>query len=258
MSFHLEVSGLSDVGRTRTRNEDAFDVEPEVGLVVVADGMGGCPAGDVASRMAVEALVDHFKSARQSSTSVGAELPEEEARVFMEDGVKRANVRILRYARDHPEREGMGTTLTAFQVDPGSGDFVVGHVGDSRIYRLREGELAQLTRDHTWVQTQVEKGSITQEAARLHPYGHILSQALGVDPELKIEVHSGRVAEGDLYVLCTDGLTTVLSDGDLLARLASGDGKDLDQIARDLVEAANEGGAPDNVTVGLIRIRDQG
>lgn len=257
MTLEISVGALTDVGRARQRNEDAYAVRPELGLAVVADGMGGCPAGDVASRMAVEALVDHFAKAGEEGEPVGAERPEEEARRFMKEGVKRANVTILRHARANPEREGMGTTLSALHVDRGSKRWVVGHVGDSRVYRFARGELSQLTRDHTWVQSQVERGGLSAEAARFHPFSHILSQALGVDPELDIEVDGGTARAGEIYLLCSDGLTSVLSDEELTSVLAEGDadGEDPSALARVLVDRANGAGGPDNVTVVLLRTR---
>lgn len=255
--MEISVGALTDVGRARTRNEDAHAVQPEMGLVVVADGMGGCPAGDVASRMAVDTLVEHFTEADEKGDPVGAARLEEEARRFMEDGIKRANVAILRHARANPEREGMGTTLSALHVDRGSKRWVVGHVGDSRVYRFARGRLTQLTRDHTWVQSQVEKGGLSAEAARLHPFSHILSQALGVDPELDIEVSSGVADDNEIYLLCSDGLTTVLSDEDLASVLGQegADEGDLSVLARTLVDRANQAGGPDNVTVALLRTR---
>jgi protein phosphatase len=224
-----------------------------MGLVVVADGMGGCPCGDEASRMAVDFLVSHFREARNGGDRVGAQRPEDEALRFMENGVKRANAGIIGYARQSPERQGMGTTLTALHLDGETGRWVVGHVGDSRVYRCSEGELVQITRDHTWVQSQVEKGSLSQEAARYHPFGHILSQALGVDPELNIEVRSGTASSGETYLLCSDGLTAVLSDEQLLEILSEQRGDGPSALARTLVDRANEGGGPDNVTVGVLQ-----
>lgn len=253
MTLELSLAALSDVGQARRRNEDAYAVRPEMGLVVVADGMGGCPAGDVASRMAVDLLVGHFTEARDEGRPVGAQLSEEEALRFMEEGVKRANVGILRHARENPERQGMGTTLTALHLDHESGRWVVGHVGDSRAYRFSGKGLAQLTRDDTWVQAQVEKGSISAEAARLHPMGHVLAQAMGVDPELDIEVRSGTASAGETYLLCSDGLTAVLPDERIQAILSRGEEEDLSDLARALVDRANEAGGPDNVTVGLVR-----
>lgn len=254
MTLDLSATAVTDVGRTRTRNEDAYGVRPEIGLVVVADGMGGCPAGDVASRMAVELLVGHFTDARNGDRPVGAQRPEKEALRFMKEGVKRANVGILRHAKENPERQGMGTTLTALHVDGESGRWVIGHVGDSRTYRFSDGELVQLTRDHTWVQAQIDKGSLRAEVARVHPFGHILSQALGVDPELDIEVRSGTASAGETYLLCSDGLTAVLTDEDLRGLLSRGERDELPELARALVDRTNEGGGPDNVTVGLLRV----
>lgn len=255
VSHDLTVAGASDVGRIRRRNEDAFAVEPRLGVVAVADGMGGHPAGDVASSLAVSELMALFRDenggVRPDSTN------ESEANgvgVRMEEAVRRANARILEAADADPQRAGMGTTLTALQVSPTTGDFALGHVGDSRGYLFNGSGLRRLTRDHTWVQEMVDAGKLDVEAGEGHPLRHILSRALGIGRHVVPEVTRGQGHPGDLFLLCTDGLIGMISDEELEAYLAANREGDLNEIARGLVELANQRGGADNITVVLLRL----
>ena len=245
----LEAHGATDVGRQRSRNEDQYLVSMERSLFAVADGMGGHAAGDVASRMAME-TVD-----RMVGTPGPADGVAERTTVLVE-ATRAANVAILEDAEREPERAGMGTTLTLFTVLPEQRSRLIVHVGDSRAYLLRDGRLSQLTTDHTWVQKQVELGKMTARRARVHPYASVLTHALGVPDEERIDTLLGEIHEGDLYLLCTDGLTTVLDDETIEDVLVAGD--DLAGRAADLIEAANQGGGPDNITVVLVRATDVG
>lgn len=240
-TMRFEFAGHTDVGRVRARNEDALLQQPLRGIAAVADGMGGHAAGDVASRIAVDVLDDWT---REMGSDVAGSMVE---------ALHAANQAILRAARADPELQGMGTTLTALRVHPTDGCVVV-HVGDSRAYRLRDGRLEQLTRDQTWVQEQVEAGTITSDNARTHPFSSILTGALGIDDdELDIEVLEPECEPGDTFLLCSDGLIARLDDDQILAVLE--EHEDLDAAARALVAAANEAGGPDNITVALIRCR---
>ena len=244
----LEAHGATDVGLERSRNEDRFLVSPERTLFAVADGMGGHAAGDVASRMAIE-TVDRLVGVRG-----GGGIAERTAELV--EATRAANAAILDEAAREPERSGMGTTLTIFTILPELSARLIVHVGDSRAYLLRDRKLTQLTTDHTWVQRQVELGKLSARRARVHPYSSVLTHALGVPEEERIDTLSGEVQEGDVYLLCTDGLTTALEDEAIEGLLLEGD--DLQARADDLIAMANQAGGPDNITVVLIRATDVG
>lgn len=237
------ASGATDVGRVRASNEDAFAVEAAEGIFVVADGMGGHAAGEVASRLAVERIVAALKAAGGGDGSGER----------MSRALDEANRAIVEAAGD-PERRGMGTTATVLHRRAGSSRYVIGHVGDSRAYRLRNGELRQLTRDQTWVQRQVDAGLLPAEQARGHPYSNVLVQALGLEGRVSPEVVDGTAEDGDLFLLCSDGLTAMLDDEEIQVVLSGGRNGDLDALCRELVERANERGGVDNVTVVVVRV----
>jgi PPM family protein phosphatase len=239
-------AALSDRGLRRDRNEDAFLHAPDAGIYAVADGMGGHAAGDVASRIAVETLAGAFAAASaQPAAALAARLAE---------AFTAANDAILRHADLDPACTGMGTTLTALTLVRDTRGIVLAHIGDSRAYRLRSGELTQLTRDHTWVQQQVEAGMLTARAARHHRLASVLNRVLGTaeaSAPQAIDIVVGDVLPGDLYLLCSDGLSGMIEDADLLAMLMRG--LPLAQHADELVAAANVRGGVDNVTVVLLQ-----
>lgn len=241
--MNLRVSALSDVGRVRAGNEDSLLVRPRKGLFAVADGMGGHVAGEVASALAVETLDRAVPEAADQPVQLLAER--------LASAVRDANARILEQGRDQPDTRGMGTTLTAVAF-PGAhaGSCALAHVGDSRVYRYRADRLELLTRDHTWVQEQVDAGRMNPDEARQHPYANVLSRVLGL-PELEVETAVIEVAGGDTLLLCTDGLTAMLDEGAIAAVLATH--PDLDDAARNLIDRANDLGGVDNVTVLLLR-----
>lgn len=237
-------AGHTDVGRVRSRNEDALYLQPLRRLAAVADGMGGHAAGDVASRIAVDILDDRSRDLGDDPAAALA------------DTVRAAHEAILRAAGADPELQGMGTTLTALRADDDG--CVIAHVGDSRAYRWRDDALEQLTRDQTWVQEQVEAGSIAPDRARTHPFSSILTGALGIeDQDVEVQVLEPACEPGDAFLLCSDGLNARLTDGEILAVLQAHAG-DLDAAAHALVDAANEAGGPDNITVALVRREPDG
>lgn len=247
MAFTLQFSGRSHVGHVRARNEDSYHVEADQGLIVVADGMGGHPAGADASRLAVKTFLRRLGAEADMLTSSGAWGER------MVEAVEAAHVRLLDEGDRDPARLGMGTTLTALHLDPETGRGELVHIGDSRAYRLRDGSLTRLSQDHTWVQEQVEAGVLDASVARVHPMSHVLTRVLGgarVMPAPQLRTVTAQ--PGDLYLLCTDGLTGHLSDDDL-HDIVSGSGEP-EAIAAALVEAANERGGSDNITVALVRI----
>jgi protein phosphatase len=231
----VEQAGRTDVGRQRTANEDSLVVSPP--LFAVADGMGGAKAGEVASAVAVEAV----ESWRESTEPAEAQLA----------GIVRdANRRIYDLAVADESRRGMGTTLTLAKVH---GDEVsLAHVGDSRAYRMRDGELSQLTRDHSLVAELERSGQITAEAAEHHPQRSIITRALGPEPDVEVDTYTLTGRDGDVFLICSDGLTSMISDDEVMSILRSS--ASLDDGADALVRAANQSGGKDNITVILFRL----
>jgi PPM family protein phosphatase len=231
----IEQAGRTDVGRQRSANEDSLVVDPP--LFAVADGMGGAKAGEVASAVAVEAV----EGATESGEPVEAQLA---------DIVRQANRRIYDLAVADESRRGMGTTLTLAKVH--GDDVSLAHVGDSRAYRLRDGELKQLTRDHSLVAELERSGQITPEAAEHHPQRSIITRALGPEPDVEVDTYTLAGREGDLFLICSDGLTSMISDDEVGSILRSAGS--LDGAADELVRAANQSGGKDNITVILFRL----
>ena len=231
----IEQAGRTDVGRQRSANEDSLVVRPP--LFAVADGMGGAKAGEVASAVAVEAV----EAAKESGEPAEAQLA---------GIVREANRRIYDLAVADESRRGMGTTLTLAKLH---GDEVsLAHVGDSRAYRMRGGELEQLTRDHSLVAELERSGQITPEAAEHHPQRSIITRALGPEPDVEVDTYTLTGREGDLFLICSDGLTSMISDDEVGSILRSAGS--LDEAADALVRAANQSGGRDNITVILFRL----
>jgi serine/threonine protein phosphatase PrpC len=231
----VEQAGRTDVGRQRSANEDSLIVRPP--LFAVADGMGGAKAGEVASAVAVEAV----ETASESGEPAEAQLA----------GIVRdANRRIYDLAVADESRRGMGTTLTLAKVH--DGEVSLAHVGDSRAYRMRDGELSQLTRDHSLVAELERSGQITPEAAEHHPQRSIITRALGPEPDVEVDTYTLAGRDGDLFLICSDGLTSMISDEEVTSILRSADS--LDAAADALVRAANQSGGKDNITVILFRL----
>jgi protein phosphatase len=250
MTLAVIPAARTDVGQVRARNEDAFALAKDGCLAVVADGMGGPPAGDLASSLAVETVVSFFEASPPPGSGEGRE-----ARVaHMDDAMQEAHQRIQTEARGNSENEGMGCTLTILHVDPSDGAFLIGHVGDSRAYRMSHGSLVQLTTDQTLVQEQVDRGIISADAARHHPLGHILTQAVGSEGEIVPEMITGIAEAGDLLLLCSDGLVRVMDNGELGEWVERLEGGNLDELAESLIVESNARGAPDNVTVAVLRV----
>jgi protein phosphatase len=257
LGHRLTLTGISDIGRVRNRNEDAFSLVPERGIAVLADGMGGHPGGDVASRIAAETAVSSLRELLPPEGFADAEPAAERMGRAMAESVLWAHRAVRAEGASEPALEGMGTTLTAFVVDSATGVYAVGHVGDSRAYRLRKGELVQLTRDDTWVQQRVDEQQLTPEQARDHPFGHMLTQCVGLPEQPDPHVFTGVVEAGDAYLLCTDGLTGMLSDSEMVASLGetlSGQESDAEAKLQELVDLANTKGGYDNITAALILV----
>ena len=226
----------SDLGRQRQGNEDNFFVRAP--LFVVADGMGGAQAGEVASEMAVE--------------SFDGGLPDGSPAEGLVQVIEGANRRIHDRSRAESQRAGMGTTVTAAYV--GEEDVTIAHVGDSRAYLLREGQLIRLTRDHSLVGELVARGKLTEEQAETHPQRSVITRALGPEPDVQVDVDNYPARAGDVFMVCSDGLTSMVPEARVTAILTDADA--LESAGRELIAAANDAGGRDNITVILFRLAD--
>ncbi len=233
---------MSDVGRCRKVNQDMFLVDEALGLYAIADGMGGHAAGEVASDLAISTLATSLQ--RQQSTD--GVWSTEEAAELLRAALDEGNRRICESVLERAEWRGMGTTMVAFVL--ASDRAVIAHVGDSRAYLLREGGLRQLTSDHSWVNEQVKLGLLTHEQAQRHPMRNIVTRALGNQPRVEVDCLAEEIRPGDVFVLCSDGLSGMLSDGEIREVLES-HGSVPRLACRVLVDRANEHGGEDNITV---------
>jgi protein phosphatase len=248
--IRIRACGLSDVGLTRSHNEDCFDIDPDHQVYVVADGMGGHSHGEVASRIAVKAIRDFVDQTSDHDTTwpfaYDSRLKRHSNR--LKAAIRIAHDKVLRAIRQDGSLVGMGTTVVGVLVDDSTA--AVAHVGDSRVYRLRQGKLDLLTQDHTWVNEQVVAGYLSEEQARAHPLKNVVTRALGGEADVLVDVKEFGIEAGDIFLLCSDGLTTMLADADIEERLKSG--APPDQICRSLVRDANARGGLDNITVVLV------
>ena len=241
-----EFISLTDTGRLRSNNEDAVACEASLGLAVLADGMGGYNAGEVASAMAtgtVSTALGTWLLAHQDHTSA------RETSIAMRLSVERANQVIYQASLDNSEFTGMGTTLVVAVFSGARA--LIGHVGDSRCYRWRKGQLSQLTRDHSLLQEQLDAGLLSPQAAQHVPYRNLVTRALGVENEVALDVGEHVVSPGDLFLLCSDGLTDMLPD-ESIAQLLKNTTPD-DNLPQTLVDAANAAGGKDNISVIVVR-----
>jgi len=250
--MRLEAHARTDPGPVREHNEDAFLVDVDAGLFIVADGMGGHAAGEVASALAVDALRDVLLGQGDpDETRLDRATPdsEETIRERLRYAMNQASLRIRRAALETPAHTGMGTTVCVLLVEDGLAH--LGHVGDSRIYLLRDGRLQRLTRDHTVVQQEIDAGRLTPKLARIVPHKNILTQSVGYHGPVEPDTSTRPVRDGDVFIICSDGLTDPLDD-DQLCSIACGVG--LDQMAERLTQEALDAGADDNITVVTVGV----
>jgi serine/threonine protein phosphatase PrpC len=233
-----QATGLTDTGRKRRHNEDAFVVQPPV--FAVADGLGGAQAGEIASQLAAEAVTE------ESGDDSGVE------RVTAL--VQAANRRVYDRAREESGLSGMGTTMTVALLEDDA--VSIGHVGDSRAYLIRDGSLKQLTEDHSLVAELQRSGKLSAEEAEHHPQRSVITRALGTDPDVDVDTYTVEPRPGDLFLLCSDGLTSMV-EGDAILRVVEKHRDDLRAAARALVSSANKGGGEDNITVVFFEIVDE-
>ena len=246
----LAIHGLSDVGLSRDHNEDSIRWDHEMGLVMLADGMGGHNAGEVASDMAVtaihDALIDVLTPEMLETKVIKCEDAVRESVVY-------ANEEIFEQSQERPECAGMGTTLvlTLFHEN----QITWANVGDSRIYRIRNAEISQITQDHSLVQEMVDNGYLSEEEALTSTSRNLITRALGIAPEVEVDVTSEELDEDDVFLLCSDGLSDLVSDDEILSTTLEYR-SDLDEASKKLVEIANDHGGTDNVSVILISLHE--
>jgi len=251
VSMEIQLGAQSDRGRAREDNEDCFRAVPELGLFVLSDGMGGQASGEIASRMVCDTVVERCLDAAEISACVSdnGAVDVSELGNRLADAIRVANSAVRRAAEENPAQSGMGATVVAIMLTDERA--TIAHVGDSRAYRLRNGQLEQLTRDHSFVEEQVNQGLMSQQEAAQSNLQNVLMRAVGADADVQVEVNEDLFAEGDTLLLCSDGLTKELSDSQIAAVL--GGSEDSQEAAQQLVDMANAAGGNDNITVIVLR-----
>lgn len=255
LSQALEIASCTDPGMVRSHNEDSIAADPALGIIVLADGMGGYNAGEVASGMATTVLITEL-------TRLLPEYPPHRpdpatghaaAETLLREQIARANTSIFQAAQSQPQYAGMGTTLVVSLFYDNR--VAVAHIGDSRAYRLRGDEFAQVTRDHSLLQEQIDSGMLTPEQARYSQNKNLVTRALGIDPTVDAEIHEYHTQPGDIWLLCSDGLNDMVTDEDIAMTVATLSGN-LSLAARQLVQMANDNGGRDNISVILVRVAE--
>lgn len=253
--FEILAHGQTDVGRRRQLNEDAFACDPDHSLFLVADGMGGHAAGEIASEQAVAVIQEFIEGYHSQGGEITWPFGIEEGLTPLENllvnGIKMANRSVCSMAQENPEYSGMGTTVVGCHIDDSIAVF--GHVGDSRAYLLSGDDFFQITEDHSWVNEQVQQNLLSEEEARTHRWRNIITRALGSRYDVEVDKRTLPVEAGQTILLCTDGLTGPVSDAEV-AMILRESGSDVERACRELIETANEHGGPDNVTVLVIHL----
>lgn len=249
----IEAFGLTDVGRKRKHNEDAFALDLNDGLFIVADGMGGHAAGEVAARITVETIGEFIAATRQKEEATwpfkyNHSLQFNSNRLSI--AIEKANERVMAAVAAQPWLKGMGTTVVAGLVNEEI--LSLAHVGDSRAYRYRDGKLSRLTDDHSWVHEQVAAGILTEDEAKSHPLKNVVTRALGGGPSVSPDLQELTFSARDRFLFCSDGLTTMLGDEEI--EKIAGEYEDPQELCRALVDLANEKGGVDNITVVVARV----
>ena len=249
----LEIASCTDPGMVRSHNEDSVVADAAHGLMVLADGMGGYNAGEVASGMATTVIVTEMQQVLAGARpyDVDPRTSQEIAARLLREQVLKANTDIYQAAQSQPQYAGMGTTLVVCLFYDNR--VLVAHLGDSRLYVLRDGKFKQVTRDHSLLQEQIDSGLITLEQAKNAQHKNLVTRALGIDPSVEPEMHEYRTRPGDIYLLCSDGLCDMVDDDDIGMALQALGGN-LKLCAQQLVQMANDNGGRDNVSVILVRV----
>ena len=253
LSQALDIASHTDPGMVRSHNEDSIASIPEKGLVVLADGMGGYNAGEVASGMATTVLTTELRQQLEAHSpyEVDPQGGQKAALKMLQQQIAKANTSIYQAAQSQPQYAGMGTTLVvALFYD---NKVMVAHIGDSRLYRLRGDEFTQVSKDHSLLQEQIDAGMLTKEQAKHSSNKNLVTKALGIDPAVEPEIHEYDTQPGDIYLLCSDGLSDMVSDEDIGMALQAL-GANLNLAVQQLVQMANDNGGRDNVSAILIKI----
>jgi serine/threonine protein phosphatase PrpC len=251
----LTFVGQTDTGRVREHNEDTIASDVDVGLLVLADGMGGYNAGEVASGIAVKTITNLVREglAREDLGSLDRATGLTRPSIVLRDAITRANKIIYQTARSQAECEGMGTTVVAALFHDNR--ISIAHVGDSRLYRQRGSQIAQVTMDHSLLQELVDRGFYSPEEAQRAANKNYVTRALGVEPQVDVEVQEHPVDKGDIFILCSDGLSDMVEDEDIRLTISTF-GANLDTVAKQLIQLANENGGRDNVSVVLAQANE--
>ncbi len=244
--YKVVCNGYSDIGLKRSNNEDAFVINPDLSFFALADGMGGMAAGEVASQAFAETVTEVFSKNEEQSERDILELVQKAFRL--------ANERVFGLAANNPHNHGMGCTAELIAFD--NQKFVLGHVGDSRTYFLRHGQLKQITRDHSFVQDHIDRGILTKYEAKESSKRNIILRALGTNETLSVDLIRGEILPGDCFLLCSDGLTDMVEDSDIKNTLISSS-DNLSKKVENLINLAKAAGGKDNITVVLCEIVQQ-
>src|SRR5438067_10219221 len=250
--MNVKAFGLTHVGRQRQHNEDSFLVESDARLFLVADGIGGHAAGEIASKIAVESINEFIVHTKEDDGTWPHAYDEQYKRSTnrLMAAVRMANTRVLEAMRKDARLRGMGTTVVAALADDET--MSVAHVGDSRVYLVRDGRISRLTNDHSWVFEQVQAGMLTEEEAEKHPLRNVITRALGGALQVSPDASEVAFRSGDVYLLCSDGLTGMVPEEEIL-RVVNDESADLERACQELIDRANERGGLDNVTAVLYR-----
>jgi len=249
----LQLVGQTDVGKVREHNEDTIAFDPDIGLLVLADGMGGYNAGEVASGIAVKTIVNLVRESveREDMRVQDRETGMSRPSIILRDAIHRANKIIYQTARTQPQCEGMGTTVvSALFFD---NRIAIAHVGDSRLYRMRGEKFEQVTMDHSLLQELVDRGFYSAEEAQRAANKNYVTRALGVEPNVEVEIQEVPVQKGDFYVLCSDGLSDMVEDDDIHLTISTFSAN-LDTVAKQLIQLSNDNGGRDNVSVVMAQV----
>jgi len=249
----IVILGMTDTGKVRQKNEDSIGYDSALGLVVLADGMGGHRGGEVASSLAVDVIIStiqqQLSQTTQKKTDSKSEFTLES--IYLRDAVRSANKQVFEKAETNPEQKGMGTTVVALLFHNGTLSLV--HIGDSRCYRLRGSKLEQITKDHSLLQELVDRGFYTSEEAQKSVKKNLVTRALGIDQNVKVDLLEDFVLKEDIYLLCSDGLTDLIDDTDIYLTINKFS-DNLEKAAVQLITMANQKGGKDNISVMLCRV----
>ncbi len=252
----VDFIAQTDVGQVRDHNEDYISCVEQLGIAVLADGMGGLNAGEVASSMSVNLMIDELVKWRDGDSDVELELPDDtedlpQVARIVKFLIEKTNSAVFHVSQTQPQCRGMGTTIIASVFHDNK--VIIGHIGDSRVYRYRDGKLEQVTKDHSFVQELIDKGVYTKEEARESNRKNVVTRALGVGPTVEAEVHEHKTRTGDIYLMCSDGLSDLVADADIETTFKEL-GNNLSEVAGHLVNVANASGGKDNISIVLARV----